>query len=134
NPVAMVLAALGMTSAVAIAENGTTFIDNLMSAVVLSGLAIAAVSMPRLARASTLRASILAAAAGFPVGLAAGFKLTMAVYCVGFVLAALVLPRRWPERIALAVAAGVGIGAGLLVAGGPWFAIMWTKTANPFFP
>ncbi len=114
GPAAMVLAALGLTGAVGIAESGTTFIDNLMSALGLSGLAVAT--------------------AGFPVGLAAGFKPTMAVYCVAFVLAALVVPRRWPERMAIAVAAGVGIGIGLLVAGGPWFAIMWAKTGNPFFP
>jgi hypothetical protein len=101
---------------------------------VLNGLAVAAVAMPRLARASSLRAIMWAAIAGFPVGLAAGFKLTMAVYCVAFVLAALVVPRRWPDRMALAVAAGVGIGIGVLVAGGPWFAIMWAKTGNPIFP
>jgi hypothetical protein len=134
GPAAMVLAALGLTGAVAIAESGTTFIDNLMSALVLSGLAVVAVAMPSLARASPMRAIIWAATAGFPVGLAAGFKLTMAVYCVAFVLATLVVPRRWPERMALAVAAGVGIGIGLLVAGGPWFAIMWVKTGNPIFP
>jgi hypothetical protein len=134
GPAAMALAALGLTGAVAIAENGTTFIDNLMSALVLSGLAVAALAMPSLARASPMRAIMWAAIAGFPVGLAAGFKLTMAVYCVAFVLAALVVPRRWPERMAVAVAAGVGIGIGLLLAGGPWFAIMWAKTGNPIFP
>jgi len=134
GPAAMVLATLGLTGAVAIAESGTTFIDNLMSALVLSGLAVAAVAMPSLARASPMRAAVWTAIAGFPVGLAAGFKLTMAVYCVAFVLAALVVPRRWPERMALAVAAGVGIGIGLLLAGGPWFAIMWAKTGNPIFP
>jgi hypothetical protein len=133
-PAAVVLAALGLTGAVAIALSGTTFIDNLMAALVLNGLAVAAVAMPRLARASSLRAIMWAAIAGFPVGLAAGFKLTMAVYCVAFVLAALVVPRRWPDRMALAVAAGVGIGIGVLVAGGPWFAIMWAKTGNPIFP
>jgi hypothetical protein len=134
GPAAMVLAVLGLTGAVAVAESGTTFIDNLMSALVLSGLAVVAVAMPSLARASPTRAIIWTAAAGFPVGLAAGFKLTMAIYCVAFVLAALVVPRRWPERMAVAVAAGVGIGIGLLVAGGPWFAILWAKTGNPFFP
>jgi hypothetical protein len=46
----------------------------------------------------------------------------------------LVVPRRWPERMAVALAAGVSIGIGLLVAGGPWFAIMWAKTGNPTFP
>src|SRR5216684_6946788 len=134
GPAAMALAALGLTGAVAIAENGTTFIDNLMSALVLSGLAVAAVAMPSLARASPMRAMMWAATAGFPVGLAAGFKLTMALYCVAFVLAALVVPRRWPERIAVAMAVSVGIGIGLLVAGGIWFAIMWARTGNPVFP
>src|SRR6202158_5205374 len=95
-------------------------------------LAAAAVAMPSLARASPMRAIMWAATAGFPVGLAAGFKLTMAVYCVAFVLAALVVPRRWPERMAVAGAGGGGIGA--LVASGPWFAIMWAKTGNPIFP
>lgn len=71
GPAAMVLAALGLTGAVAIAENGTTFIDNLMSALVLSGLAVAAVAMPSLARASPMRAIMWAAIAGFPVGLGA---------------------------------------------------------------
>jgi len=134
GPAAVGLAALGLTGAVAIAESGTTFIDNLMSALVLSGLAVAAVAMPSLARASPMRAMMWAATAGFPVGLAAGFKLTMALYCVAFVLAALVVPRRWPERMAVAMAAGVGIGIGLLVAGGAWFAIMWARTGNPIFP
>jgi hypothetical protein len=134
GPAAMVLAVLGLTGAVAVAESGTTFIDNLMSALVLSGLAVVAVAMPSLARASPTRAIMWTATAGFPVGLAAGFKLTMAIYCVAFVLAALVVPRRWPERMAVAVAAGVGIGIGLLLAGGPWFAILWAKTGNPFFP
>jgi hypothetical protein len=132
--VAMVLAALGLSGAVAISENGTTFIDNLMSALVLSGLAVAAVAMPGLARASPMRAIRSAAIAGFPIGLAAGFKLTMAVYCAAFVLALLVVPRRWPERLVLALAGGLAIGVGVLVAGGPWFAIMWAKTGNPIFP
>src|SRR5260370_42433323 len=106
----MVLAALGLRGAVAIAESGTTFIDNLMSGLVLSGLAVAAVAMPTLARASPTRAVMWAATAGFPVGLATGFKLTMAVYCVAFVLGALVVPRRWPQRTAGAGVAGLRIG------------------------
>jgi hypothetical protein len=134
KPVVMVLAALGLAGAVAIGENGTSFIDNLMSALVLSGLAVAAVAMPNLARASQMRAVLRVAIAGFPLGLAVGFKLTMAAYCAGFVLATLIVPRRWPERVALAVAAAVGVGVGILLAGGPWFAIMWAKTGNPIFP
>jgi hypothetical protein len=51
GPAAMVLAALGLTGAVAIAESGTTFIDNLMSGLVLTGLAVAAVAMLTLSTA-----------------------------------------------------------------------------------
>ena len=134
KPAAMALAALGLTGAVAIGENGTSFIDNLMSALALSGLAVATVAIPSLARASQMRATLWAAISGFPLGLAAGFKLTMAVYCAAFVLATLIVPRRWLDRMALAVAAGTGIGVGILLAGGPWFAIMWAKTGNPLFP
>src|SRR5260370_32325517 len=102
GPAAMVLAALGLTGAVAIAENGTTFIDNLMSALVLSGLAVAAVAMSSLARAPPMRAIMWAAAAGFPVGLAAGVKPTIAVYCVAFVPPPLGVARRWAARLATA--------------------------------
>src|SRR5260370_17701683 len=61
EPAAMVLAALGLTGPVAIAESGTTFIDNLMSALVLSGLAMAPVSMPSLSPASPIRAILRSA-------------------------------------------------------------------------
>src|SRR5258705_4989826 len=86
EPAAMVLAALGLTGAVAIAESGTTFIDNLMSALVLSGLAMAAVSMPSLARASPMRAIMWSTTAGFPVGLAAGISSTIAQHLLAAVL------------------------------------------------
>src|SRR2546430_1635278 len=95
---AMVLAALGLTGAVAIAESGTTFIDNLMSALVLSGLAVAAVAMPNLARASPMRAIMWAATAGSPVGLAAGFKITKAVHLGAVVLAAFVRSEKHPPE------------------------------------
>jgi len=69
---AIVLAALGLTGAVAISECGTSFIDNLLSALTLSGLAVATVAMPRLARDSPRRAILWAVIAGFPVGLLRG--------------------------------------------------------------
>src|SRR5260370_36965118 len=94
----MVLAALGLRGAVAIAESGTTFIDNLMSGLVLSGLAVAAVAMPSLARASPMRAIMWAATAGFPVGLAAGVQHTMAPSLVGILGGAFVVTRRLARR------------------------------------
>jgi hypothetical protein len=134
KPAAVALATLGLTGAVAVGENGTSFIDNLVSGLALSGLAIATTAMPSLTWGSQMRTIRRVAIAGFPFGLAAGFKLTMAVYCAAFVLATLVVPRRWPERMTLALAAGVGIGVGILLAGGPWFAMMWAKTGSPLFP
>jgi hypothetical protein len=65
KPAAVALAALGLTGAVAIGENGTSFIDNLMSGLALSGLAVATIAMPSLARDSQMR-TIRRVAAGGP--------------------------------------------------------------------
>src|SRR4051812_26382305 len=131
---AALLAALGLTGAIAISEAGTSFIDSIVAALALSGVAAIAAAMPRLTSAPLARAILWTMIAGFPVGLAAGFKLTMLVYCAAFVLALGVIARRPLERLGLMVAAGVGVVAGVLAGGGPWFAIMWAKTGNPTFP
>lgn len=129
-----VLAAFSLTSALGLGELGTTLIDNLLSALVLAGLATAAVGMPRLARQPLRSAATLALLAGVPVGLAAGLKLAFAPYCVALVASMIVIPRPWARRALLATAAGGGILLGVLIAGGPWFAINWADTGNPLFP
>lgn len=71
--------------------------------------------------------------AGLMAGLCAGLKLTGALYCIGFIGAALVCGpmRAAPSRI-MALAAG-GI-AGALLTAGPWAFHLWHEYGNPFFP
>lgn len=71
--------------------------------------------------------------AGLMAGLCAGLKLTGALYCVGFIAAALVCgpTRAAPWRL-LALAAG-GI-AGAALTAGPWALHLWQEHGNPLFP
>jgi hypothetical protein len=80
------------------------------------------------------RAALLAFVAAVPVGVAAGLKLTAAIDAGAFALTFLAVRRAWPERGALVAAAAAGAGIGFVVAGGPWFFILWQHTGNPTFP
>ncbi|WP_454828575.1 glycosyltransferase family 87 protein [Pseudoxanthomonas wuyuanensis] len=70
---------------------------------------------------------------GLLAGLVAGLKLTGAMYCIGFVAAALVSgpARSLPQRL-LALALG-GI-AGAAITAGPWAWRLWQEHGNPLFP
>lgn len=70
---------------------------------------------------------------GLLAGVAAGLKLTGAIYCVGFIAAALVAGplRSLPWRI-LALAAGGTAGA--IATAGPWALHLWAEHGNPLFP
>jgi hypothetical protein len=134
NPFALLLVLSGMAGAMSVAETGTTFGDDLTATLVLGGIAAAVVSLPQLCRSGLRRAAVLAFVAGVPAGVAAGLKLTGAIHAAALVLAFLAVRRDGAERVALVAAAAAGVGAGLLVAGGPWFFILWQRTGNPTFP
>ncbi len=132
--VAPLIVLAGMASAMSVAETGTTFGDDLTATLVLGGLAAAIVMLPQLARSGLRHAAVLAFVAAVPAGVAAGLKLTAAIYGAAFALAFLAIRRDWHERGALVVASAAGVGAGLMVAGGPWFLMLWQRTGNPTFP
>jgi len=71
--------------------------------------------------------------AGAMVGVAAGFKLTGSIYCVGLGIAAMACGRfrEMPVRT-LATLAGGLIGA--LASAGPWALVLWHEHGNPLFP
>jgi len=132
--VGLLLVLAGMAGAMSIAETGTTFGDDLTATLVLAGVAATIVMLPRLACSRLRRAVVPAFVAAVPVGVAAGLKLTAAIDAAAFALAFLAIRRAWPERGALVAAAAAGAGAGFLLAGGPWFLILWQHTGNPTFP
>jgi hypothetical protein len=132
--VALLIVLAGMAGAMSVAETGTTFGDDLTATLVLGGIAAAIVMLPQLARSGLRRVAVLAFVAAVPAGVATGLKLTAAIYAAAFALAFLAIRRDWHERGALVLASAAGAGAGLMVAGGPWFLILWQRTGNPTFP
>lgn len=121
---ATVVAAFG---AAAWAATGSSFNDGYVGAGVLAALWWAVASQGRRGDWATwLPVGLLA-------GAVAGLKLTAAIYCIGFIAAAIVAGpvRTLPARVA-ALATG-GIVAALLT-WGPWAWLLWERHGNPLFP
>ena len=107
----------------------TTFGDNLLSIPVLGAFLLLARAATEPGADPTRRAAL----AGLLVGIAAGLKLTLAVYAVGLLAAALAVAFRLRRvRVVLAFAAAGAVGG--LAAGGYWGWQMWRRFANPVFP
>ena len=118
---------LAVSGAAVLPSIGTSFNDAFVAAGILPALWWMADSHgKRGAWATWLPIGLLA-------GAAAGLKLTAAMYCIGFIAAALVAGplRALPMRI-LALAIG-GVSAAAITAG-PWAWHLWQEHANPLFP
>lgn len=106
---------------------GTTFNDAFVAAGMMAGMWWAVDSHGRRGAWATW------VPVGLFAGLAAGLKLTGAMYCIGFIGAAWVAgPLRGAPARLLALAVG-GIAGGLLTAG-PWALHLWQTHGNPLFP
>lgn len=118
---------LAVTGAAVMPGIGASFNDAFVAAGVLPALWWAVDSQDkRGAWATWLPIGLLA-------GAAAGLKLTAAMYCLGFVAAAMVAgpARAMPARL-VALAIG-GITAAAITAG-PWAWRLWQEHGNPLFP
>jgi hypothetical protein len=74
-------------------------------------------------------------AGGALMGVAAGLKLTSAPFAVAALLAfAIVQPHGLPTRLRRTFWAACGVGAGVLVVGGPWWWNIYQQFGNPLFP
>lgn len=128
---------IGITGAGSVSLIGTTSGDLPAATFVLLSLWLFLVGARRLkgreagaAPGSRWAAAILSA--GFLSGLAAGLKLTAAIYSVGLAAALLCLP---PRRLLPAAAAfGLAGAAGLLAGGGYQFVHLYRLFGNPVFP
>lgn len=128
------LALLGQVGALTLTEFGTTYYDNVMSAFVLSGLAIIVLNRQTLREGPLGKAALIAAAAGLVTGMAMGLKLPEMPFCIGFAAALLAVggsARHIAVRLLAGGAAGV-IGVALFSA--PWMLYVWDLTGNPLFP
>jgi len=104
---------------------GTTMNDAMVAAAVLGGIARMLTARDRGVASTWL-------VIGLAAGLAAGLKLTAAIYCIAFFAAALVGPlRTLPSRVAWL---GLGGTIAFAIAAGPWMWTLWTLYRNPLFP
>ena len=111
----------------------TSYDQSLLSALVLSGLALLIVGRHTLQR-PTRAASALAGLSGLLVGLAVGLKPAEGPYALGIALALLVPAGRLGLRLTRLAAGALGGTLGILLAGGTWFVMLTRYSGNPLFP
>lgn len=118
------IACVGATGATQLGELGATFGDNLLTLLLLGGIALAAgrVDRPR------------AIAVGLVAGAAVGIKLTVAPFAAGIVLALPLLASGRRDAIALFACAALAALAGFLATGGFWMFELAQRYGNPVFP
>jgi len=128
----LLLALAGILSVGFLAELGNSMGDNLTAILTLGSLLVL---LQRWEQLSESRGLLYSALSGVLMGLGAGLKLTNAVYAVGLCLAVFLLaPGNWIIRLRLAFVFGLGVLAGIALAGGWWMHEMWTLYGNPLFP
>ncbi len=119
------LALAGGCGATAVSMIGRTAYDNVLSTLVLAGLAVL-LSAPR--------RPLIVFIAGIFLGSAAGLKLVEMFYCIGFAAALFVIPGDLKSRATRVIAGAVGGLLGWILFGAYWAWVMWHNMGNPFFP
>jgi hypothetical protein len=128
------LSLLGLVGALTLTEFGTTYYDNVMSVLVLSGLAILVLKRDVLRDGPLGKAGLISAAAGLMTGMAMGLKLPEMPFCVGFAAALIALGGSWKHQLVRLLAGGIAGLVGVLIFSGPWMLYMYHLTGNPLFP
>ncbi|MBI1330909.1 MAG: hypothetical protein GC166_13520 [Alphaproteobacteria bacterium] len=123
-----------MTGGLTISLAGTTYYDNVLSVAILSGLALLITQRDVLDGGPLVKGALIAALAGFVTGMAAGLKLPMAPYTIGFAAALAVLPGDAKHRSVRLIAGGMGGVLGVAIFAGYWWLKMDHLTGNPLFP
>ena len=128
------LALLGLVGALTLTEFGTTYYDNVMSVLVLSGVAILVVKREVLREGPLGQAGVISAIAGLITGMAMGLKLPEMPFCIGFAAALLALGGSGKHQLVRLAAGGIAGVLGFLAFSGPWMLYMYHLTGNPLFP
>jgi hypothetical protein len=125
---------LGVVGALTLTEFGTTYYDNVMSVLVLSGLAILVLKRDTLREGPLGKAAAISAGAGLLTGMAMGLKLPEMPFCVGFAGALLALGGSWKHQLTRLAAGGLAGVIGFAIFSAPWMLYMYELTRNPLFP
>ena len=124
---AVAAALYGATGAAGYPTLATAMSDALPGACILAGLL--------LLTGETRPAGRCLVLAGALFGIAGGLKLTVAPYCVAGAVAVCIVPpgQGWRRLPAVAAFSMAGLAAGML-AGGPWWLLMYRHFGNPLLP
>jgi hypothetical protein len=116
-------------------EAGGSMGDTLVSIPVLASVCLLVAQRDAVAGASTRIAAPLLLLSGFCAGAAAGFKLVMLIYALGFGIATMLLDTRpLLHRWRFPLLFGLGALGGWLLLDGWWLLHLWRQFGNPLFP
>lgn len=113
---------------------GATYYDNVLSVVVLSGLAAVICNHETLRSGALFRGALICGLAGFAIGSAVGLKLPEAPFALGFAAALLVLPGDARHRGTRLAAGAIGGVLGTAAFAAYWTLHLYQTTGNPLFP
>lgn len=131
---AAALSFFGMTGGMTLTLYGTHYYDNALSVFTLTGLAIIVIRREEMAEGKLLTVAKWCGLAGLLTGFAAGLKLPMAPYAMGFAGALIAVGGSRKHTLTRLAAGGIGGVAGFLAGAGYWMWRMQQVTGNPLFP
>lgn len=131
---AALVAALGVAGGYAVILTGTTYYDNVVSIPVLASLWLIVKHRVTLDAGDGRAARRVVMIAGLLTGVAVGLKLPTAPFGLAVLAAVALAPSLTGRRIALVFWCGLAAFAGLTLASGWWFFVLWRETGNPLFP
>jgi hypothetical protein len=123
-----------MTGGLTLSLYGSHYYDNVMSLFTLTGLCILVVKRRELAQGALKHVALWCALAGFLTGAAAGLKLPVAPFAMGFAAALLAVGGSRKHVLVRLAAGGLGGILGFLLCAGFWMWRMEELTGNPLFP
>ncbi|WP_229511939.1 hypothetical protein [Paraburkholderia terrae] len=129
----VLIAAAGCLTANFLSGLGNSMGDDTTAVFVLAGLLVTLSNWESL---GTRTPGALAAAtiSGLLVGIAAGLKLTNAVFAVALCLSLLSFPGSLSARVRIAFLFGVGVLLGMAATAGYWMLHLWQQYGNPLYP
>ena len=123
-----------MTGGLTLGILGSHYYDNVMSLFTLSALAVLVVKREALATGPLKHAALWCAGAGFITGCAAGLKLPVLPFTLGFAAALIAIGGSRKHQATRLLAGGIAGVAGFLLCAGFWMWQMYDLTGNPLFP
>jgi len=126
----IVVSVVGFASPVFFSQIATTFVDNILAALVIGALILVLIAH----RESGRRRNSLFLASGLLIGGAFGLKLTIGAYVVGLSVPLLVVSIRTKTQLISSLHYVVGGMIGALAMGGAWHMTVYLRHGNPVYP